>query len=167
MQEYGRLYGLPTAVFRMSCICGPRQFGVEDQGWVAHFVICALLGRPITIYGDGKQVRDVLFVDDLVEAMQAFIARPAGGGLVCNVGGGPGFTLSLLELLELLERETGRRPPVRFADWRASDQRVYVSDIRRAAATLGWRPRTSPAEAVRTMVAWVAEHRELFEETAP
>ena len=151
----------------MSCICGPRQFGVEDQGWVAHFVICALLGRPITIYGDGKQVRDVLFVDDLVEAMQAFIARPAGGGLVCNVGGGPGFTLSLLELLDLLERETGRRPPVRFADWRASDQRVYVSDIRRAAATLGWRPRTSPAEAVRTMVAWVAEHRELFEETAP
>ena len=167
VQEYGRLYGLPTAVFRMSCICGPRQFGVEDQGWVAHFVICALLGRPITIYGDGKQVRDVLFVDDLVEAMQAFIARPADGGLVCNVGGGPGFTLSLLELLELLERETGRRPPVRFADWRASDQRVYVSDIRRAAATLGWRPRTSPAEAVRTMVAWVAEHRELFEETAP
>src|SRR5207237_973465 len=80
VQEYGRLYGLPTAVFRMSCICGPRQFGVEDQGWVAHFVICALLDRPITIYGDGKQVRDVLFVDDLVEAMQAFIARPAVAG---------------------------------------------------------------------------------------
>jgi CDP-paratose 2-epimerase len=166
VQEYGRLYGLPTAVFRMSCICGPRQFGVEDQGWVAHFVICALLGRPITIYGDGKQVRDVLFVDDLVEAMQAFIARPAGAGLVCNVGGGPRFTLSLLELLDFLERETGRRPPVRFADWRASDQRVYVSDVRRAAATLGWRPRTAPAQAVRAMVAWVAEHRELFEETA-
>ena len=167
VQEYGRLYGLPTAVFRMSCICGPRQFGVEDQGWVAHFVICALLGRPISIYGDGKQVRDVLFVDDLVEAMQAFIARPTVAGLVCNVGGGPRFTLSLLELLDFLERETGRRPPVTFADWRASDQRVYVSDVRRAATTLGWHPRTSPQEAVRAMVGWVAEHRELFEEAAP
>jgi len=165
VQEYGRLYGLPTAVFRMSCICGRRQFGVEDQGWVAHFVISALLGRPLTIYGDGKQVRDVLFVDDLVEAMQAFIARPAAGGLVCNVGGGPRFTLSLLELLDFLERETGRRPPVRFADWRASDQRVYVSDVRRAADVLGWRPRTSPADAVRAMLAWVADHRELFQES--
>ena len=167
VQEYGRLYGLPTAVFRMSCIAGRRQFGVEDQGWVAHFVISALLGRPLTIYGDGKQVRDVLFVDDLVEAMQAFIARPAGHGVVCNLGGGPRFTLSLLELLDFLERETGRRPPVTFAEWRASDQRVYVSDVRRAAATLGWHPRTSPAEAVRAMLAWVAEHRELFEETSP
>jgi CDP-paratose 2-epimerase len=167
VQEYGRLYGLPTAVFRMSCICGPRQFGVEDQGWVAHFVISALLGRPLTIYGDGKQVRDVLAVGDLVEAMQAFIARPAGHGLVCNIGGGPRFTLSLLELLDFLERETGRRPPVSFADWRASDQRVYVSDVRRAAETLGWHPRTSPTDAVRAMVAWVAEHRELFEEARP
>jgi CDP-paratose 2-epimerase len=166
VQEYGRLYGLPTAVFRMSCICGPRQFGVEDQGWVAHFVISALLGQPLTIYGDGKQVRDVLFIDDLVEAMQAFIARPAGHGLVCNIGGGPRFTLSLLELLDFLEGETRRRPPVRFADWRASDQRVYVSDVRRAAETLGWQPRTSPADAVRAMVAWVREHRELFEEAS-
>jgi CDP-paratose 2-epimerase len=164
VQEYGRLYGLPTAVFRMSCIYGPRQFGVEDQGWVAHFVICALLGRPITIYGDGKQVRDVLFVDDLIEAIQAFISRPVGHGLVCNIGGGPRFTLSLLELLDLLERETGRRPPVTFADWRASDQRVYISDVRRAAETIGWRPRTSPADALRAVVAWVREHRELFEE---
>jgi len=165
VQEYGRLYGLPTAVFRMSCICGRRQFGVEDQGWVAHFVISALLGRPLTIYGDGKQVRDVLFVDDLVEAIQAHVARPAAAGLVCNVGGGPRFTRSLLELLDFLARETGRRPAVTFADWRASDQRVYVSDVRRAAATLGWRPRTPPAEAVRAMLAWVGEHRELFEET--
>lgn len=164
VQEYGRLYGLPTAVFRMSCICGPRQFGVEDQGWVAHFVICALLNRPITIYGDGKQVRDVLFVEDLVDAMRAFIAKPAGHGLVCNIGGGPRFTLSLLELLDFLEQETGQRPPVSFADWRASDQRVYVSDVRRAAETLGWQPRTSPTDAVRAMVVWVDEHRDLFEE---
>jgi CDP-paratose 2-epimerase len=165
VQEYGRLYGVPTAVFRMSCICGPRQFGVEDQGWVAHFVISALLGRPLTIYGDGKQVRDVLAVDDLVEAMHAFVTRPVGGGLVCNIGGGPRFTLSLLELLDFLERETGRRPPVRFTDWRASDQRVYVSDVRRAAAVLHWQPRTAPADAVRVMVGWVREHLDLFAET--
>jgi CDP-paratose 2-epimerase len=168
VQEYGRLYGLPTAVFRMSCICGARQFGVEDQGWVAHFVISALLDRPLTIYGDGKQVRDVLFVDDLVEAMHAFVTRApaAGRGLVCNIGGGPGFTLSLLELLDFLEQETGRRPVVRFADWRASDQRVYVSDVRRAAEALGWRPRTPPAEAVRTMLAWFREHLDLFADGA-
>jgi CDP-paratose 2-epimerase len=169
VQEYGRLYGLPTAVFRMSCICGPRQFGVEDQGWVAHFVVSALTGRPLTIFGDGKQVRDVLAVGDLVEAMDAFIARApaAGGGLVCNIGGGPRFTLSLLELLDFLERETGRRPPVRFTDWRASDQRVYVSDVRRAAEVLGWQPRTAPDAAVRAMIAWVREHLDLFTEAGP
>ena len=169
VQEYGRLYGLPTAVFRMSCICGPRQFGVEDQGWVAHFVVSALVGRPLTIFGDGKQVRDVLAVDDLVEAMDAFIVRaPAlGGGLVYNVGGGPRFTLSLLELLDFLERETGGRPPVRFTDWRASDQRVYVSDVRRAAEALGWQPRTAPDAAVRAMIGWVREHLDLFAATSP
>ena len=167
VQEYGRLYGLPTAVFRMSCICGPRQFGVEDQGWVAHFVIAALTGRSLTIYGDGKQVRDVLFIDDLVEAMEAFIARPpAAGSLVCNLGGGPRFSLSLLELLDFLAQETGRRTPVRFADWRASDQRVYISDVRRAAEALGWRPRTSPADAVRAMIVWVREHLDLFAEAS-
>jgi CDP-paratose 2-epimerase len=168
VQEYGRLYGLPTAVFRMSCICGPRQFGVEDQGWVAHFVIAALRGQPLTIYGDGKQVRDVLYIDDLVGAIDAFLIRSSlASSLVCNLGGGPRFTLSLLELLDFLEGETGRRPPVRFADWRASDQRVYISDVRRAREALGWQPSTSPADAVRAMIAWVREHIELFAETAP
>jgi CDP-paratose 2-epimerase len=168
VQEYGRLYGLPTAVFRMSCICGPRQFGVEDQGWVAHFVISALTGRPLTIYGDGKQVRDVLAVEDLVEAMTAFVTRPpVAGSLVCNVGGGPRFTLSLLELLDVLEQRTGRRPAVRFADWRASDQRVYISDVGRARQALGWQPRTPPADAVRAMLAWVQQHLDLFAEAKP
>ena len=164
-QEYAHLYGLPTAVFRMSCIYGPRQFGVEDQGWVAHFAISALTERPITIFGDGKQVRDVLYVGDLVSAIEKFIDRveefPAG--LVCNIGGGPRHTLSLLELLEYLEQKTGRRPNVRFADWRPSDQRVYVSDVRRAKMRLGWEPLVSAQDGLRTTVDWVRRNLDLFQ----
>ncbi len=164
VQEYAHLYGLPTAVFRMSCIYGPRQFGVEDQGWVAHFAISTLTGRPITIFGDGKQVRDVLYVADLVRAIETFVQRanefPAG--LVCNMGGGPRHTLSLLELLERLERETGRRSEVRFADWRPSDQRVYVSDIRRAKGLLGWEPAVSAGEGLRATIDWVRQNLGLF-----
>jgi len=165
VQEYARLYKLPTAVFRMSCIYGPRQFGVEDQGWVAHFVISVLSGAPITIYGDGRQVRDVLFVHDLVKAIQAFIGKASSfpDGIVCNVGGGRAFTLSLLDLLDLLERETERRPQLAFASWRPSDQRIYVSDVRRIGALLGWVPETPPVEGVRAMIRWVSEHLELFE----
>jgi CDP-paratose 2-epimerase len=164
VQEYARLYRLPTAVFRMSCIYGPRQFGVEDQGWVAHFVISMLTGAPITIYGDGKQVRDVLYVGDLVEAMRRFIedANRFPDGLVCNIGGGPRYTLSLLELLDLLAAETGRRTAVRFEDWRPSDQRVYISDVGRAAACLGWTPSTPPADGIARLVRWVGDHVELF-----
>lgn len=164
VQEYAQIYRLPTAVFRMSCIYGARQFGVEDQGWVAHFVISVLTGTPITIYGDGKQVRDVLYVEDLVDAMQRFIARASEfeTGVLCNVGGGTRFTLSLLELLELLETETGQRTAVAFAPWRPSDQRVYISDVRRIRSLLGWEPRTPPEDAVRTMVRWVADNIELF-----
>ena len=168
VQEYARLYHIPTAVFRMSCIYGPRQFGVEDQGWVAHFVISVLTGAPLTIYGDGKQVRDVLYVSDLVEAMRRFVERADGfpDGLVCNIGGGPRFTLSLLELLDLLAAETGRRTAVRFEDWRPSDQRVYVSDVARAQAALGWTPSTPPAEGIGRLVRWVGEHRDLFDPAA-
>lgn len=166
VQEYARLYALPTAVFRMSCVYGPRQFGVEDQGWVAHFAISALTGAPITIYGDGKQVRDVLFVDDLVEAIQRFITRASEfpNGIVCNIGGGREFTLSLLELLDLLARETGRQAEIRFAAWRPSDQRVYVSDIRRIRSLLGWAPHTPPEVGVRALVKWVSDHIELFQQ---
>lgn len=163
-QEYAHLYGLPTAVFRMSCIHGPRQFGVEDQGWVAHFTINALTGRPITIFGDGKQVRDVLYVGDLVSAIEKFIDRAEEfpGGLVCKMGGGPRHTLSLLELLEYLERETGRPRNVRFADWRPSDQRVYVSDIRRAKMRLGWESLVSARDGLRMTVEWARRNLELF-----
>ena len=156
VQEYGRLYGLPTAVFRMSCICGPRQFGVEDQGWVAHFVICALLGRPITIYGDGKQVRDALFVDDLVAAFLIAEQRlPEIAGQAFNIGGGPENTLSLLELIDRIAVLNGRRPSIEFGDWRVGDQRWYVSDIRKFNRLTGWSPRVGIAEGVGRLHGWL------------
>jgi CDP-paratose 2-epimerase len=160
-QDYGHLHGLRVGIFRMSCIYGTWQFGVEDQGWVAWFVIAALTGRPITIYGNGKQVRDVLWIDDLLDAYEAFLERGRGVA-VYNMGGGPGHTLSLLELLEMLEPHVGRRPEPRFAPWRPSDQRVYVSDIRKAQAELGWSPKVSPREGVSRLVAWVRENSALF-----
>ena len=161
MQDYAYTYGLRTAVFRMSCIYGTRQFGFEDQGWIAHFVICAVLGRPVTIYGTGKQVRDVLYVTDLVRAYDAFLRSGRAHG-VYNIGGGSGQTLSLLELVKELEGLLGRKMRISFTDWRPSDQRVYISDIRKAAAELGWKPDVSPADGVRRLAAWVNENRRLF-----
>jgi CDP-paratose 2-epimerase len=161
MQDYARLFGLRVGVFRMSCIYGTRQFGLEDQGWVAWFAIAALTGRPITIFGDGKQVRDVLFVDDLVDAYDAFLDSGRRHGLY-NMGGGREHTLSLHELLRLLEKETGTKPPVSYADWRPSDQKVYISDIRRARDELAWTPRVDPREGVKRVVAWVRDHKEIF-----
>ncbi len=155
VQEYAHTYGLRTGVFRMSCIYGTRQFGMEDQGWVAHFALSALRGRPLTIYGDGKQVRDVLFVDDLVNAYHAYVERSRQlGGAVFNMGGGPKFTMSLLELLKILEAELGRKIPVTFSDWRPADQKVYISDIRHAQEALGWAPQVAPADGVRRILAW-------------
>lgn len=161
VQDYAYTFGMRTAVFRMSCIYGPRQFGFEDQGWLAHFAISALLNRPVTIYGDGKQVRDVLYVSDLIEAFDRFIHSPVRQG-VYNIGGGAGQTLSLLELLQRLETVVGRPLSVTFADWRPSDQRVYISDIRNVSQELGWRPQIGPAEGLDRLVAWVKEHDALF-----
>ena len=139
--DYAHCYGLPTVVFRMSCIYGPHQWGNEDQGWVAHFLLQALKGRPITIYGDGKQVRDVLFVADLVEAMYlALEGIEATQGRCFNIGGGPQNTCSLLELLALIEQLQGQPPEVRWANWRTGDQRYYVSDIRAYQAAANWKP---------------------------
>src|SRR5579864_845020 len=130
VQDYGRMYGLRTAVLRLSCVYGPRQFGTEDQGWVAHFVIAAVLGRPLSIYGVGKQVRDILFIDDLVQLYARFLDVTDAGvwGRAYNTGGGAVFTLSLLELLDILGQQTGRRAGVTFENWRPADQRVYISD---------------------------------------
>ena len=161
--DYARIYGMNSTSFRQSCIYGPRQFGVEDQGWVAWFAIAALLERKLTIYGDGKQVRDVLHVDDLIDAYRLAIEHPqAVRGQAFNVGGGPDETLSLLELLAMLEARLGRRIAPDFADWRAGDQRIYVSDISRIGKALGWSPRIAAAEGVGQLIDWVGENRGLF-----
>lgn len=156
VQDYARVYGLPTVVFRMSCIYGPRQFGNEDQGWVAHFVRAALEERPIVIYGDGKQVRDILFIDDLVDALlHAQEQMPSLSGQAFNIGGGPANALSLLELLALIERRTGVRPTHSFRPARAGDQLYYVSDIRRFGAATGWRPRIGVTEGLDRLTRWI------------
>jgi CDP-paratose 2-epimerase len=163
--DYARIYGLPTVVFRQSCIYGTRQFGIEDQGWVAWFVIAAVLGRPITIYGDGKQVRDVLFVGDLVELYERAIENiDRVKGEAFNVGGGPHNTLSLLQLLEKLAGLLDRRISVSYSDWRPGDQKVFVADIRKAKAMLGWEPSVSPDEGVSRLLRWVQDNRRLFED---
>lgn len=157
VRDYARIYGMRTIVFRMSCIYGPRQFGNEDQGWIAHFARAVLQGQPLRIYGDGKQIRDVLYVDDLIRAF--FTAMEQSGttaGEVYNIGGGPENTLSLLELVAQLQELTGREVPVTFHDWRPGDQRVYVSDTRKAAREFGWRPRVSRDEGVRRLVDWLS-----------
>ena len=163
MIDHARIYGLRTVVFRQSCIYGPRQFGVEDQGWVAHFVISAVLGRPITIYGDGRQVRDVLHVRDLLEAFDLAIDNiDVCVGKAYNLGGGPGNALSLLELIYRLEPQLDKAIPLIFDDWRPGDQRVYVSDVRKAERDLGWTPHTSIGEGLKDLCEWVQANKELF-----
>ena len=163
--DYSRIYGLRTVVFRQSCIYGPHQFGMEDQGWIAWFAIRALQGQPVTVFGDGRQVRDVLFVDDLIDAYELALTRiDAVSGRAYNIGGGPKCTLSLLELIALLGESADCRLSFSFADWRPGDQRVYVSDVRRAAEDLGWRPITGPAEGVAQVVEWLATNRQQVRE---
>jgi len=160
VRDYYRIYGLPTIVLRMSCIYGPRQFGNEDQGWVAHFALTALRGRQLTIYGDGKQVRDLLFVDDLVELMlRAAQKTDRIAGQVFNVGGGPANTISVwAELRGLLHEMIGKVPAVDFAAFRPGDQRVYISDIRRVQEQLDWTPQVGIREGLRRMIEqWDAE----------
>jgi len=157
VQDYAHTYGLKTGVFRMSCIYGERQFGVEDQGWVSWFVIATLTGKPITIYGNGKQVRDILYVKDLVEAFDKFLNSSLKHE-VFNIGGGPNNTLSLLELLEMLKRMTSLNPRVSFAGWRPADQKVYVSDISKARVLLKWEPKTSVENGIRRLIKWISEN---------
>ncbi len=165
--DYHRIYGLRTIVFRQSCIYGYRQFGAEDQGWVAWFMIATQLGRPFTIYGDGKQVRDILFIDDLLDAYDAAFARPDQAvGKAYNIGGGPQNVLSLLELVDYIEQRQQRKLSFGYADWRPGDQKVFVSDIRRAQAELNWAPAISCQKGLELLYNWVAENKQLFVEPA-
>ena len=164
--DYHRIYGLRTICFRQSCIYGYRQFGAEDQGWVAWFMIAAQLGRPITIYGDGKQVRDILFIDDLLDAYDAaFAAGDKAVGKAYNIGGGPNNVLSLLELVSYIEKRQDRKLPHGWSGWRPGDQKVFVSDIRRAQAELGWSPKTSCQAGLELLFDWISENTSLFAET--
>ncbi len=160
--DYARSYGLRTAVFRMSCIYGPHQFGTEDQGWVAHFLIRALENRPITLYGDGKQVRDILFVEDLVDAFLLALENVDSlSGQAFNIGGGPENTTSLLELLDLIAHLQGEKPLYKLEPWRLGDQRYYVSDTGKFRKATGWSPRTGVREGVRKLYEWLLESRGL------
>ncbi|HWF87315.1 MAG TPA: NAD-dependent epimerase/dehydratase family protein [Pyrinomonadaceae bacterium] len=161
--DYARTYRIPALVFRMSCIYGPHQYGNEDQGWVAHFVIRSMSGKPITIYGDGMQVRDILFIDDLVDAfLLAQQHMPKLAGNAFNIGGGPSNSISLLELLDLLAVVHGGDVSVRFEDWRAADQRYYVADTSKFSSLTGWQARVPVAEGVRRLYEWIRTGDEQF-----
>jgi len=160
-QEYAHMYGMKTAVFRMSCIYGTRQFGFEDQGWVAHFVIANLFKRPIKIFGNGKQVRDLLYVENLVEAYDKFYKGSIKHD-VYNIGGGLKNTASLLEFIEMIEGCTGIKMKYSFDDWRPSDQKVYISDIAKVSKALNWKPRINPVKGVERLAEWVKKNKELF-----
>lgn len=158
--DYARSYGMPTIVFRMSCIYGPHQFGTEDQGWVAHFLIRALERRTIVLYGDGKQVRDVLYVDDLVDAfLLAQENMDTIAGQAFNIGGGASNTTSLIELIDTIADLSGERPAVRVDGWRTGDQRYYVSDTRRFQQATGWSPRYGVKEGVESLYQWLHSTR--------
>ncbi|OGX27828.1 MAG: hypothetical protein A3D10_09020 [Omnitrophica WOR_2 bacterium RIFCSPHIGHO2_02_FULL_48_11] len=159
--DYHRIFGVPTVVFRQSCIYGPNQYGLEDQGWVAWFGICAAFHKPITIFGDGNQVRDVLYIDDLLALYEKSIVHiDRLQGQAFNIGGGPAYTLSPNELVRMLERKTGKSVAVNYAQWRPRDQKVYISDIRKIAACLDWQPQVDPETGIQRLLGWINDEQE-------
>jgi CDP-paratose 2-epimerase len=165
--EYARSYRLPAAVFRMSCIYGPHQMGTEDQGWVAHFVRRALEEESICLYGDGKQVRDLLYVEDLVDAFllaRKHISELAGQAF--NIGGGASFSASLLEVIEQIRNVHGRCD-VTFDHWRPSDQRYFVSNTNKFQSATGWAPKVGIAQGIENLYAWAAQQRKSNRRSSP
>lgn len=156
VRDYARVYGLRTAVLRMSCVYGPRQFGNEDQGWIAHFLLRAIRGEPITIFGDGRQVRDALYVGDAVNAWLAALDQiDLVQGSALNLGGGPANTLSLLELLDSICEMRSVRPLIAYDQPRPGDQLWYVSDVDGIERALGWRPTVSLKDGLNTLMDWL------------
>ncbi len=163
VHDYARIYGLPTIVFRMSCICGPRQFGTEDQGWVAHFLYSTIAKRSINIYGDGLQVRDVLHIYDLLDAIQAVRAHiGVTRGQVYNLGGGMARAISVLDMLRLIERETGQKCRLNFYDMRPGDQPLYITDFSKLTRDTGWKPKRSIDETLGAIHRFWRENRKLI-----
>jgi len=164
MRDYSRIYGIPTIVFRQSCIYGTRQFGIEDQGWVAWFVIAVLKKYPIKIYGNGKQIRDLLFVDDLLNAYDLAINKIGiSKGQVYNVGGGQENSISIwIEFSKILAEVSGLEIPVEYNDWRPGDQKVYISNIKKCHTELGWTPGIDVREGLARLYIWASENIDLF-----
>lgn len=158
--DWARIYGLKTVVFRQSGIYGPHQFGIEEQGWLAWFVNALLFDKPVTLYGDGKQVRDVLYIDDLLNAYDSALENiKETRGKAFNVGGGNKFSLSIWELFEILEKLSNKKFKYTFSDWRPGDQKVYISNISKAKNTFGWSPKTSSNEGVERLYKWISENK--------
>lgn len=164
VHDYGRIYGMDTVVLRQSCIYGPRQFGLEDQGWVAWFIIASCLGKPLTIYGDGKQIRDLLYIDDLIRAydMATRAGEKTRGGIY-NIGGGSNNTISIwIEFAPLLEKIIGRPIPVTFKNARLGDQKIFVADIGKAKKEFGWEPKVGIQEGIAKLYQWITANKYLF-----
>lgn len=162
--DYHRMYGLQTVVFRQSCVYGPRQFGVEDQGWVAHFIITAILDKPITIYGDGRQVRDLLYIDDLVLAYEKVMNNITKvSGNVYNIGGGVNNTVSIWkEFQKIISKQINKPIKYSFKPKRLGDQKIYISDVSKAKRDFGWSPKTNIDEGVERLIDWVTINKKLF-----
>lgn len=166
--DYSRIYGLETTVFRMSCIYGPRQFGTEDQGWVAHFLIRSIRGEPIKIFGSGMQVRDILYIDDLVDAfLLASRLMPRIRGEAFNIGGGPSNTLSLIELINLIGELSGAKPVISSSGWRPGDQRYYASDTGKFRAATGWSPKVGVRNGIGTLHGWLLKNHAVARRMLP
>jgi CDP-paratose 2-epimerase len=160
--DYAHTFGLPTIVFRMSCIYGTHQFGTEDQGWVAHFLLRALDNQPITLYGDGKQVRDILFIEDLIDAFLLAKKNIENlKGQAFNIGGGTTNTVSLLECIELISELRGRKPKLYFENWRPGDQCYYVSDTRKFQLATGWKPKYTVRQGMKELHSWLCKRQPL------
>lgn len=164
VRDYARIYKLNTIVFRQSCIYGPHQFGVEDQGWVAWFIIALMRNRNVTIYGNGKQVRDLLYIDDLIEAYDLAASNiNTTRGQIYNIGGGHENTISVwLEFKPILERLFKRKIDVIFSDWRPGDQPIFVSDIRKARKDFGWEPKVKAEDGIKKLYEWVSKNKHIF-----
>jgi CDP-paratose 2-epimerase len=163
-QDYAESYGTKSVVFRMSCIYGVHQYGTEDQAWISHFIVSLILGRPITIYGDGKQVRDILYINDLCRVFDLAAKRIEKiRGEVYNVGGGPQNTYSLLELIDYLEQIAGKKFSISYDYWRPADQRIYYSNISKAKRDFRWFPRISKETGVKLLYDWTLKNRRLFD----
>ena len=161
--DYARIFGLNTVVFRQSGIYGPHQFGIEEQGWLAWFCNALLFNKPVTIFGNGKQVRDVLYVDDLIRAYDAALRNiKKTRGKAYNVGGGPKFSLSIWELFDILQKLDNKKFNYSFGPWRAGDQKVYISNIGRAKRDFNWSPTVSPKEGIEKLYAWIVQNKNLI-----